>query len=215
MFDLEPAVTAAFTPATTTTGAFFGSGLTRGEGWYDWPTRWSESAQKAQLAVVLTGVWDARPIVRSGQTLTPGTPAWTAVYDALVAQALTALQAGGAKVVWVLPLSEADPAKSARIAAVATELAAVLAGRAGVSIVDGDAVLTGASHTFASRDSAGRVLRKNDGEHLCPLAAARLAGAIRGAAAGWFSVPSAPVSDADPWHTDGRYGRPGEGCPAP
>lgn len=210
MFDLEPALGAALSPAVLTPSAFFGSGLSRPE-FYDWETNWTVAIATAQpqVVVVLLGVWDARDVVVDGTTLILGSLEWEKWYAEQLGRARVLLEAGGAQVVWVLPLAESDLAKRSRLTILEAAMRRALVGA--VTIVDGDVPLAGGSNTFAAADPNGVSLRAADGEHLCPAGAARLAASIRAALATTWDLPTGPV-ELGLWSRDGRYLEPEDGC---
>ncbi|MGD9794456.1 MAG: hypothetical protein AB7V43_13340 [Acidimicrobiia bacterium] len=228
MFDLEPALAASLAPAQLRPRAYLGSGLSNPEH-FDWITQWpsyldsrSPDDGPVQLVIVLLGVWDARTVTVEGVELIPGTPTWATWYRNVVTTAATTLAAGGAHVVWILPLTEPDPAKASRLAAVEAVIIDVVGTIDGQEIVDGDVVLAGAANRYASHDDHGDRLRKNDGEHLCPAGAIALAEAVRTTTNRWFTPATADgttdtAAAADDWRsgawrTDPRYTRPEEGC---
>jgi hypothetical protein len=137
----------------------------------------------------------------NGVELAPGTPEWTTWFSGLVDEAIAILTADGGRVVWVLPMSEPDPTKSAQLAAVRDVIVDRVEGRSDVITIDGDATV-------------GVDGKKTDGQHLCPLGAERLATAVRTALAEQFVLGTSQMWTTGPWRTDGRYTIDGEGCPA-
>jgi hypothetical protein len=211
MFDLEPAVAAAFGPATVTTPrAYFGMGLSRPEQW-DWRAGWREelAATHPDVVVVLQGVWDARTVTVDGRTYEPSTTDWIQWYARLVDEALDLLTSTGAEVVWMSTLAEPASAKAHAIEAVNRVSRSVVAGHRGARWLDGNVVL--AQHPDAFRrtvtapDGSEVPARKLDGEHVCAEGAARLAGAVREAAGFDFTVSHDDGWRTAAWRHDPRY----------
>jgi hypothetical protein len=213
MFDLEPALIAALSPASVRPTAYFGSGLTRPEQ-YDWEHNWAAAitSTRPEVVVVLLGVWDARAAVTAGATTYQlGSPQWVSWYRSLLQASSQILTAQGAAIVWVLPLAESDREKSGRLSVVRAVIRDWARDTPGVTVVEGNSALSGRPEEFASSGPDGTRLRKNDGEHLCPAGAAVLADAVRAAVTPSFSLP-ADWDHSGAWTTDERYRQDGEGC---
>jgi hypothetical protein len=216
MFDLEPALIAALAPRPVQPSAFFGSAITRPEQ-LDWATAWKQQLDRLRpsVVVVLTGVWDARVVTVGDRDLFPGAADWRSWYTSVLNRAVDLLTSRGAHVVWITPLTTADPTQSSRLAAVSDVIATVAGRRPAVTVIDGDLVLTGASHRFAVIDGRRVPLRKADGEHLCPAGALRLAQAVRAAAAPFLGPLGSDDWMLGPWSGDRRYDTPVGACATP
>jgi hypothetical protein len=217
MFDLEPAVAAAFGAETVTTPrAYFGMALSRPEQ-FDWRATWRDelAATRPDVVVVLQGVWDARTVTIAGRVYEPSTTDWIQWYTGVVRDALDLLTSTGAEVVWVSTLAEPDATKDRAIAAINTVARSVVAGRRGARWLDGNVVLAhrpdGYRRTVTAADGTEVALRKVDGEHLCAEGAARLAAAVREAAGFYFVVSADNGWRTGSWRNDPRYA-PTDGC---
>lgn len=217
MFDLEPAVAAAFGDDTVTTPrAYFGMALSRPEQ-FDWRTAWRDELAtiRPDVVVVLLGVWDARTVTGGDRTYEPGTTDFFQWYSGVVGDAVELLTSTGAAVVWVSTLAEPDGAKNRAIAAVNTVARSVVARRPRARWVDGNVVLARQPDAYqrmvTAEDGTEVPLRKTDGEHLCAEGAARLAGAVRDAAGFYFDVHADEAWRTGSWRNDARYGRT-DGC---
>ncbi|MDQ1424976.1 MAG: uncharacterized protein QOD72_2474 [Acidimicrobiaceae bacterium] len=216
MFDLEPAVAAAFGATTVTTPrAYFGMGLSRPEQW-DWRAGWRDelAAVHPDVVVVLQGVWDARAVTVDSQTYVPGTTDWARWYAGLVNEALDLLTSTGGEVVWVSTLAEASADKADAIAAVNRVAHTVVAGHRAARWLDADAALARTPNTSrptVGPDGSAVPVRKLDGEHLCAEGAARLASAVRDVARSDFVVSTDDGWRTAAWRHDPRYGT-RDGC---
>jgi hypothetical protein len=217
MFDLEPALAAAFGPTTLTTPrAYFGMGLTRPEQW-DWRAGWREelAAAHPDVVVVLQGVWDAREVTVDGRTYEPSTTDWIQWYTGLVEEALDLLTSTGAEVVWMSTLAEPAADKAHAIQAVNAVARYTVAGHRAARWLDANVVLARRPDSYRPTvlgpDGTEVPVRKLDGEHLCAEGAARLAAAVRGAAGFDFVVSSDDAWRAGAWRHDPRYART-DGC---
>jgi hypothetical protein len=217
MFDLEPALAAAFGPGTVTTPrAYFGMGLTRPEQW-DWRAGWRNdlAATDPDVVVVLQGVWDARDVDADGRIYAPSTTDWMSWYRRLVREALDILSVSGAAIVWISTLAEPPGPKGRAIGALNSVARSVVAGRRDARWLDGNVNLSHRPDTYLGSVStpggADVALRKLDGEHLCAEGATRLAAAVREAVGFDFGVSADDAWRTGAWRHDPRYST-ADGC---
>jgi uncharacterized protein len=210
MFDASLAIVAALSAAGATVDnePYLGMGLTKTD-LYDWRAHWPGllAAARPDLVVVLLGAWD---LPGGGGPATAAVPAaWSSLYEADVAEAARLLTGAGARVVWIgLPWIR-DLASRQQVAALDDAFRTVAGRVAGVTFVDGAAVLAGPDGGYAEHlpGPGGRPerVRKLDGVHLCPAGAARLAAAVVAAVRGWWGLRPVGGWQAGPWRADGRY----------
>ncbi len=145
------------------------SGLARSE-LYDWPDAVSKIAasNKVDVAVVMIGSNDVRPI-RTGELVHEfGTPGWIAAYSAEVDKLITSLKQSGATVHWVSLPPMASPDYDRAVAIIA-DLQKARAEAAQVHFIDIRKDLLNADGSYMERgpDDTGsfRKLRDRDGVH--------------------------------------------------
>ena len=209
LFDSIPAVEAAlsgtgrFHPASSTGP---GVGLAHHVG-FDWRSEWGRMVSDLKPGAVLlhVGAWDATTLMVDGQLLSPRDEAWQRMYRDLLVEAESVLTRDGAHLYLMGSPDLRDRDRTDEVIAYNRLLRNYSAGRANVTFID----------TFSALEERGGTdgLRKNDGVHLCPPGAARVAEVVLDA----VNSATSAASDAwlwSAWRHDLRYADPSAGCDA-
>jgi hypothetical protein len=160
--------------------------------------------------VLHVGAWDATALPVEGQLATPQDAAWQRMYLPLLGEAEEILTAAGAHLYLMGSPDLHDRERTDEVLAYNRLLRDYAAERSNVSFIDTFGALEA---EVAGEADRGR-LRKNDGVHLCPAGAARVAqtvvaavgsGSTSGVADDWFWGD---------WRLDPRYAHAGAGCDA-
>ena len=207
MYDATPGIGAALTSTGVVTlqaEPYLGMGLTKVD-LYQWRSAWPRlvDALDPDIVVVLVGAWDISPPSRLDA------PGWRAGYDATLDDAVRALTARGARVLWLGMPWVRVPGLSPAVLRLDDAFHALPSRWPQVSYVDAAAVLAGPdgyyTDALAGSDGALVRIRKPDGIHLCPEGAARLGAAVGAAvAAGWGVSPGVGWAQGS-WRADARY----------
>jgi hypothetical protein len=145
------------------------SGLARAD-LYDWPEAVTKIAEsnKIDIAIVMIGTNDARPIRSGGFEYAFATPEWNKAYVAEIDRLIASLKQTGAGLHWVSLPPMANPQYDSAIAAI-RELQKQRVEAAGIHYIDLRKDLTNADGTYMERgpDDTGafRKLRDRDGVH--------------------------------------------------
>ena len=221
MYDASPGIAAALDGTgvvRVTSEPVLGFGLTRSA--YRWRTEWPKlvAADRPDVVLAMFGGWDGPGVLARGR-------AW---YAGLAEEAVTALSATGARVVWLeYPQNRPpeipgrpppdQPANELGRQAVNAVLAGVAAGHLDtVAYLPTAPVLENAvGFTAFLPDATGRLVRvrKRDDVHFCPAGAARVGELVLRALGPTYALPpAAPDWEGGAWRLDPRYDNPHGTC---
>jgi hypothetical protein len=158
------------------------SGLTRDD-FYSWPDRLREQIPQVQpgIVVVMFGGNDAQPIaLPDGRKVNVDNPDWATEYGRRVGETMDYLSADGRKLVWVGVPSANAPGFNARLTILRDVLLEQASTRTQVTFVDTWPLFNGPDGTYADyvvdeSDRLAKKMRAQDGYHLNPAGAKRLA----------------------------------------
>ena len=211
MFDAVPAVEAALAGSgrfRVSSATVPGVGIARNMG-FDWRADWGRRVTDLDpvAVVVHVGAWDATGVELDGRLLTPQDPAWVEFYSSLLAEAEAVLTSGGAHLYLVGTPDLRDANRTADVMAYNRLVRSYANERSNVTFVD----------TFTALDegdgqAVGGPWRKNDGVHLCPPGAARVAQTVLDAVANGSAGAAPDEWLWGTWRNDLRYVTPGSGC---
>jgi len=213
MYDAYPAIEAAL----ESTGAYeshattvLGQGLGKVDS-FEWRNGWRIALEQRQpeVVLVLVGAWDTVVPTVNGRELHHGSPEWSAWYSGLLDEAAALLTSGGATVYWIGSPYFAIPNSHDRVEAINTEIEGLAARNPKVVFLDGAAALAPPEGGFVESlpDAEGRsvLLRKDDGVHLCPEGAERLARLVVRALGPRLAVRPTLGWEHGGWRQEKRY----------
>jgi hypothetical protein len=165
---------------TTTRELRYSSGLTRPD-YFDWPARLRQlvADHRAEAVVLWVGANDAQGILTPHGAASFGTQAWIAEYRSRVAALMAELTQGGRIVYWLGEPIMRDAGFDQRMALITGIYRDEARRHAGVRFVDTRPVFTDRNGSYSAylpgSDGQPVLVRRQDGIHLTPAGADRLA----------------------------------------
>lgn len=157
------------------------TGLTRDD-FYNWPARLREQvpALLPDVVVLMFGGNDAQPIaLPDGRKVGVDAPEWAQEYGRRVGETMDFLAADGRKVIWIGVPNAASPDFNARLTILRDALLAQAQARPQITFVDPWTMFDSPSGGYADfvvdEDGEAKEMRADDGYHLNPAGAKRLA----------------------------------------